>query len=66
MRSKDILTVVLEKFHKIPFTNKKVACQSQAIQRVTVILGNWKELKEGIYLAVKIAFRKFEYIDDAE
>ena len=28
MYSKDILTVVLEKFHEIPFTNKKVACQA--------------------------------------
>ena len=35
MYSKDILTVVLEKFHEIPFTNKKVACQRQAMQRVS-------------------------------
>ena len=36
MYSKDILTVVLEKFHEIPFTNKKVACRRQAMQRVTI------------------------------
>ena len=29
--------VVLEKFHEIPFTNKKVACRRQAMQRVTLI-----------------------------
>ena len=26
--------MVLEKFHEIPFTNKKVACRRQAMQRV--------------------------------
>ena len=36
MYSKDILTVVLEKFHEIPFTNKKVACRRQAMQRVSL------------------------------
>ena len=28
--------MVLEKFHEIPFTNKKVACLRQAMQRVFV------------------------------
>ena len=36
MYSKDLLTVVLEKFHKNPFTNKKVACRRQAMQRVII------------------------------
>ena len=36
--SKDILTVVLEQCHQIPFTNKKVACPRQAMQRVYQIL----------------------------
>ena len=34
MYSMDILKMVLEKFHGIPFTNKKVACRRQATQRV--------------------------------
>ena len=44
MYSKDILTVVLEKFHEIPFTNKKVACRRQAMQRVE--LRNEKEQRK--------------------
>ena len=28
--------MVLEKFHEIPFTNKKVACRRQAMQRVEI------------------------------
>ena len=35
---KDILTVVLEQCHQIPFTNKKVACERQAMQRVCIIV----------------------------
>ena len=35
---KTILTVVLEKFHEIPFTNKKVACRRQAMQWVSLEL----------------------------
>ena len=37
MYSKDTLDMVLEKFHEIPFTNKKVACRRQAMQRVLQI-----------------------------
>ena len=33
--------VVLEKFHEIPNTNKKVACRRQAMQRVFVIVETW-------------------------
>ena len=33
MYSKDILKMVLEKFHEISFTNKKAACRRQAMQR---------------------------------
>ena len=38
MYSKDILKMVLEKFYEIPFTNKKVACRRQAMQRVMKII----------------------------
>ena len=38
MYSKDILKMVLEKFYEIPLTNKKVACQRQAMQRVMKII----------------------------
>ena len=37
MYSKDMLTGVLEKFHEIPFTDKKVACRRQAMQRVILM-----------------------------
>ena len=34
IHSKGMLILVLGKFHEIPFTNKKVACRRQAMQRV--------------------------------
>ena len=43
--------MVLEKFHQIPFTNKKVACLRQAMQRVEL-----KEINENQEVADRVTY----------
>ena len=49
MYSKDILTVVLEKFHEIPFTNKKVACLPASAYYVVIFNQSFYVVKLRFY-----------------
>ena len=52
MYSMDILKMVLEKFHAIPFTNKKVACRRPAIQH------NGRKLSNSNIFVVKLLIQE--------
>ena len=50
--------MVLEKFHEIPFTNKKVACRRQAMQRVS--LTSRHPFEENHFLGLFSKIKKFK------